>query len=169
MTDYISHKKSNKNTWKLKFVTVNQACGSGLIQSGSGLSIFPQSGSGSTKENLKTNFFLSCKNQYKSQKTCSLYYFLPFSYKMFKKLKKSAFFIHFSCPWIRIRIPILDPHKSLNPDTIRIRIQNPALNRQLLKNNFLKLKYRYASFPIGNRNCCTREGHLPITFQCTGS
>jgi hypothetical protein len=68
-----------------------------------------QCGSGSTKENLKTNFFLSSKNQYKSQKilvVCTISYL--FAIKMFKKLRKSAFFHHFSCPdpqshWIRIQ------------------------------------------------------------------
>jgi hypothetical protein len=39
-------------------------------------------------------------------------------------LRKVHFFLHFSCPWIRIPNP--DPRKSLNPDPIRIRIHNPG-------------------------------------------
>jgi hypothetical protein len=39
------------------------------------------SGSGSTIENLKTTFFGSPKINIKVKNTCSLYYFLPFSYK----------------------------------------------------------------------------------------
>jgi hypothetical protein len=69
-----------------------------------------QCGSGSTKENLKTNFFLSSKNQYKSKKilvVCTISYLLAI--KMFKKLRKSAFFFFIflaripTSHWIRIQ------------------------------------------------------------------
>jgi hypothetical protein len=74
---------------------LDQGCGSGFIQSGSGSSIFPQSGSGSTKflnpdpmririhkGKFEEKFFLLVlKINIKVKNTCSLYYFLPFSYK----------------------------------------------------------------------------------------
>jgi hypothetical protein len=60
----------------------------------------------------------------KVKNACSLYYSYLLAIQMFKKLRKSAFFIHFSCPWIWIRISNPDPLSHW----IRIRIHKPEKN-----------------------------------------
>jgi hypothetical protein len=87
--------------------TDTQGCGSGLIQSGSAKFLNPDPMRIRIHNGkFEDKFFLQVLKiniKVKILVVCTISYLLAI--KMFNKLRKSAFFfLHFPCPWIRIRI-----------------------------------------------------------------
>jgi hypothetical protein len=82
---------------------------------------------------------------------------------MFKKLRKSAFFSSFFLPMD----PDPDPHKSLNPDPIRIRIHNPALDPAKL----VKLLFAVVQkcIPLSNIKDQKKQGKVKRFFKISKS
>jgi hypothetical protein len=108
-----------------------QGCGSGLIQSGSGSgsSVFPQSGSTKLlnpdpmririhKGKFEDKFFFQVlKINVKVKNTCSLYHFPSFSYKNVYKVKGKVHFFFIFHARIRIRSEFND-FVDLDPQTL---------------------------------------------------